>query len=92
MFYRSSVFPQLTNTFLFGMLKGEGIMRVTFDTQHPPQVISYEKLAGIQAGRVRDVVEGPDGFIYFTTSNQDGRGKAQAGDDHIYRLVPSKHE
>ncbi len=24
-------------------------------------------------GRVRELVEGPDGFIYFTTSSRDGR-------------------
>ena len=39
-------------------------------------------------GRVRDVVQGPDGLIYFSTSNRDGRGTAHKGDDHIYRIVP----
>lgn len=88
MFYRATTFPQFTNTFLFGVLKGEGIIQVLFDQQQPTKVVSYQKLAGIQAGRIRDVVEGPDGFIYFTTSNQDGRGKPHSDDDQIYRLVP----
>lgn len=88
MFYSGSVFPQFTNNFFFGMLRGEGITRVIFDTSNPEVVSSYEKLTGIDVGRVRDVVQGPDGFIYFTTSNQDGRGTPYAGDDHIYRLVP----
>jgi quinoprotein glucose dehydrogenase len=39
-------------------------------------------------GRLRDVVEGPDGALYILTSNRDGRGAPRAGDDHIYRLVP----
>ena len=39
-------------------------------------------------GRIRDVVEGPDGFLYFLTSNTDGRGKQREGDDHIYRILP----
>ena len=34
-----------------------------------------------------DVV-GPDGLIYFCTSNRDGRGALREGDDKIYRLVP----
>ncbi len=37
-------------------------------------------------GRIRDVVEGPDGHLYFLTSNRDGRGDPRPGDDHIYRL------
>jgi quinoprotein glucose dehydrogenase len=40
-------------------------------------------------GRLRDVVEGPDGALYILTSNRDGRGTPRAGDDHIYRLVPT---
>ena len=39
-------------------------------------------------GRLRDVVEGPDGAVYLLTSNRDGRGDPRAGDDHIYRLAP----
>jgi quinoprotein glucose dehydrogenase len=39
-------------------------------------------------GRLRDVVEGPDGALYILTSNRDGRGTPRADDDHIYRLVP----
>lgn len=85
MFYRSEVIPQLKNTFLFGMLRGEGIMQVIFTEDG--QVDSYQKLAEIGVGRVRDVVEGPDGYLYFTTSNQDGRGRARSGDDQIFRLV-----
>ena len=41
-------------------------------------------------GRIRDVAEGPDGAIYFSTSNQDGRGKPARDDDRIIRLVPVK--
>ena len=89
-FYAGSVFPQFTNTFLFGLLRGEGIMQVTFDSEDSTKVSSYQKLEGISVGRVRDVVEGPDGFIYFTTSNTDGRGTPREGDDAVYRLVPQK--
>jgi len=39
-------------------------------------------------GRLRDVVTGPDGFLYFLTNNRDGRGNPSKGDDRIYRIVP----
>lgn len=89
-FYRGSVFPQFTNTFFAGLLKGEGILHVVFDLKNTEKIATYERLPGIDVGRVRDIVEGPDGFIYFTTSNQDGRGKVRSGDDKIYRIVPEK--
>ncbi len=39
-------------------------------------------------GRLRDVVAGPDGALYFLTSNRDGRGRPSKDDDKIYRIVP----
>ena len=39
-------------------------------------------------GRLRDVVEGPDGALYFLTNNRDGRGEPKPGDDKIYRITP----
>lgn len=41
-------------------------------------------------GRIRDVVEGPDGALYFLTNNTDGRGIPHPGDDKIYRIVPKR--
>jgi glucose/arabinose dehydrogenase len=41
-------------------------------------------------GRIRDVVEGPDGTLYFLTNNRDGRGTPRSGDDRIYIIVPRK--
>lgn len=38
-------------------------------------------------GRIRDVVEAPDGSLYVTTSNRDGRAIASAGDDKILRII-----
>ncbi|OGK39414.1 hypothetical protein A3F34_02805 [Candidatus Roizmanbacteria bacterium RIFCSPHIGHO2_12_FULL_44_10] len=88
MFYSGTVFPQFKNNFLFGGLKGEGVFHVVFSAENPESIIEYERLPDINVGRVRAITEGPDGLIYFSTSNKDGRGSAKQGDDRIYRLVP----
>jgi glucose/arabinose dehydrogenase len=54
---------------------------------NPVKVLSYEKMKEINFGRIRKIAEGPDGAIYFSTSNKDGRGKIRNGDDKIYRIV-----
>jgi len=38
-------------------------------------------------GRIRDVVEAPDGSLYVTTSDRDGRAIVEQGDDRILRIV-----
>lgn len=41
-------------------------------------------------GRIRDVIVGPDGFLYVATSNRDGRGLPTAEDDRILKINPLK--
>lgn len=87
MFYRGSAFPEFRNNFLFGCLRGTCIVRVVLDGR---RVISQERLLEGAYGRIRDVAEGPDGAIYFSTSNRDGRGSPAPNDDRILKLVPVK--
>jgi glucose/arabinose dehydrogenase len=37
-------------------------------------------------GRIRSVLEGPDGSLWFMTNNTDGRGSPADGDDHLWQL------
>ncbi len=84
MFYRGSGFPAFKGNFFFGCLRGEMLIRVALDGR---KVLGQEGIVK-EYGRIRDVAEGPDGAIYFSTSNKDGRGKPAGDDDRIMRLVP----
>jgi glucose/arabinose dehydrogenase len=84
-FYRGSAFPQFKGDFFFGNLRGECIIRVVLEGR---RVVKEERLLEKQYGRIRDVAEGPDGALYFSTSNRDGRGQPKLSDDRIMRLVP----
>lgn len=87
MFYRGSAFPQFRGNYFFGGLRGQTIIRVVLDGR---RVVGQERLLDKQYGRIRDVAEGPDGAIYFSTSNRDGRGSPASNDDRILKLVPVK--
>jgi glucose/arabinose dehydrogenase len=85
-FYRGTAFPELDGKLLVGCLRGEGILRVGFDGTN---AISCDRLLHFKYGRIRDVIEGPDGWVYFTTSQFDPpEGTPRADYDLILRLVP----
>lgn len=88
MFYRTTKgannLPQFADNYFFGALKGEAIYRLVFNGR---KVISQERLLEGTYGRIREIAQAPDGAIYFTTSNRDGRGSPEREDDRIMRLV-----
>ncbi|MBW3648119.1 MAG: PQQ-dependent sugar dehydrogenase [Actinobacteria bacterium] len=71
--------------YLVAALRGRALHRPTFAGT---DVTDEQILLGGDYGRLRAVVEGPDGALYVTTSNRDGRGDPARGDDRILRLVP----
>ena len=74
-------------SFLFAGLRGETLYRLTIDKADPRHVLSLDKYFAGQYGRLRDVVQGPDGALYVLTNNTDGRGNLRPGDDRILRLT-----
>lgn len=87
MFYQGNAFPAFAGNFFFGCLRGTRIIRVALNGRN---VVSQEDLLKGTYGRIREMATGPDGFIYFATSNRDGRGSPTNTDDRILRLVPAK--
>jgi len=86
-FYNGSLMPGLRNNFIFATLVGRHIERLVLD-QTATQIASRETWLQDRYGRIRDVVVGSDGALYFCTSNRDGRGTPTTSDDRIARIVP----
>jgi aldose sugar dehydrogenase len=84
-FYGGNLFPDFKNNYFVGCLKGQMIIRLVLDGK---KVVSRDKLLEKQFGRIRDVAVAPDGSIYFSTSNRDGRGDPEKIDDRILRILP----
>jgi glucose/arabinose dehydrogenase len=74
-----------TGDFLVGGLAGEQIRRVRL---RGGRAVINEPLFDGRYGRIRTVVEGPDGALYALTNNRDGRGDPRAGDDRVLRIIP----
>ena len=85
-FYNGDKLPQFKGNFFLGCLRGARMVRVILDGR---RVVRQENMLEGNLGRIREIGEGPDGFIYFSTSNRDGRGRPAADDDRIMRLVPA---
>jgi glucose/arabinose dehydrogenase len=79
-FYRGQLFPGFVNNFFVATLRGTHILRIRIDPASPRRILAQERLVEGRFNRIRDVISGPDGFLYFCTSN---------GDDRIARIVPA---
>ncbi|MDO8657794.1 MAG: PQQ-dependent sugar dehydrogenase [Candidatus Levybacteria bacterium] len=75
------------NSLFFAGLKGETLYEAVIRNNQVAEL--KEHLAG-QYGRLREVVAGPDGMLYITTSNKDGRGNPENSDDKIIKVNPQK--
>ena len=68
-FYTGDRFPQWKGQLFIGGLAGEQIGRVTVAGE---KVLSRETLLpGV--GRIRDIRQGPDGYLYLVTEDRDGK-------------------
>ncbi len=74
--YTGEVFPQWRGNLFSGALKFQQVRRIVLDGD---RVIGEEKLT--IGERVRDVRQGPDGYLYLLTDEDDGA---------LMRIVPSR--
>jgi glucose/arabinose dehydrogenase len=69
MIYTGERFPQWKGNIFAGGMVGQQLARLTLNGQ---RVISEETLVQ-QMGRIRDVRQGPDGYIYLAIEDRDGK-------------------
>ena len=69
MIYTGDRFPQWRGSFFAGGMAGQYFSRLTIQGT---RVTNVEALA-LQVGRVRDVRQGPDGFIYLVIEDREGK-------------------
>jgi glucose/arabinose dehydrogenase len=68
--------------FIMASMRAFNLYQVNFEDG-----LSSQKSILSGNGRIRDVVEGPDGSIYLITSNTDGKGFPDALDDKLLRIL-----
>ena len=87
-FYRGQRFGGFASDFFVATLRGRDLLRIRPDAGSPRRIVSQERLLDGRFGRIRDVISGPDGFLYFLTNNRDGRDATTDADDRLLRIVP----
>lgn len=86
--YRGDAIPEWKDSLLVGVLGAKHLHRVVFDgdeVAHHEVYFRGDPPSGL--GRIRDVVEAPDGSIWVTTSNCDGRGRCPEDKDWVVKIT-----
>jgi quinoprotein glucose dehydrogenase len=73
-----------TGDLLVATLRGNALRRLDVDGGR----VSGEEKVVEDFGRIRAVVEAPDGTFWVTTSNRDDYGQERKGDDRVIRVIP----
>jgi glucose/arabinose dehydrogenase len=85
---KNGAIPQWEGDLFVAALRGERLWRLELGPDG--NVIERDQLLRDEVGRIRNVVQAPDGSLWVTTSNLDGRGTPAPQDDRILRLAPAE--
>jgi len=85
--YTGNTIPEWRGSLIIATLRSEHLQRVVFAPQSPQQVERHEVYLQGKYGRLREAIMGPDGELYVTTSNCDGRGNCPPQQDKIIRIT-----
>jgi glucose/arabinose dehydrogenase len=69
-FLTSDRYPGWKGSLFIGALSGQALVRLELDGR---KVVSEERLLQSLGERIRDVRQGPDGWLYLLTDNDNGR-------------------
>ncbi len=69
-FLTSDRYPGWKGNLFMGTLRGQALIRMTLDAN---RVVAEEKLLEDLGARIRDVRQGPDGWLYIVTDGNNGR-------------------
>lgn len=83
-FYTGDRFPQWRGNLFVANLRGLSLQRFTINGR---QIVGVENLLSNEYGRLRAVAV-IDGYVYVSTSNGDGYGRGNRGEDTILRISP----
>jgi len=86
-FYSADKIPEWKGKYLVATLRGTHLEVLQLDVANK-KVVSSESVFQNDYGRLRDVEQSPDGYLYLLTSNRDGRGSPAPDDDRILKIVP----
>jgi glucose/arabinose dehydrogenase len=79
--------PQWEGDLFVAALRGQRLWRLELGSDGA--VEGQEELFVGELGRLRQVVQAPDGSLWVLTSNRDGRGQPAEADDRIVRIGPA---
>ncbi|RYZ73229.1 MAG: PQQ-dependent sugar dehydrogenase [Proteobacteria bacterium] len=87
--YRGNKIPGWDGSLLVSTLRSEHMHRVVLHSSNSHRISQHEVyLSGAAGfGRLREITQAPDGELYVTTSNCDGRGDCGAEKDKILRIT-----
>ena len=90
--YRAGAVPGWDGSFLVGTLGSRHLQRIVLaaDGTVAKHEVYFQGDPPRGHGRLREVAQGPDGALYVTTSNCDGRGTCPEDGDRILRIVPGE--